>query len=278
VALDTTVLFGRITSAGLFDDAVAVACTSLKESALQLTAGSCVTGTNDAAKSYKLVSTAGKPSLYLSVYTAAATTQANFLYKGTVQIDGCSDLTTVGAGYAKATRSGSTFSVAFYASSDSGCTGSTTLTVTTITVDGVAVNSGTYYYGLSSAVKAYTAPTSFFVGVYNASTCAVATAYTGDQALTTTCDPQTDVTTKTKKLTFTFPGYTLKFGCGTSCATPCDAADVAVVINGASNCAAGTAAWYKVTTATQDVTDSDDAAGIMSFAMLALCALLALLF
>jgi len=274
-----TTLYGTVSSTFVLISKTGTSCTgTTSETGLQLVADTCVTGTVDATKSYKYVTATAKPSLYLSVYTAATLSQANFLYKGTLQIDTCKDLTTVSAGYAKVVRSSATFTVTFYAAADTSCGSTATLTATAITVDDVAVVSGSYYYALSAAVKAYTTPT-LHVSAYNSSTCTAATTLTSEQTVSTTCAVETADSTKYTKVAYAFPSYTLSYGCAATCVAPCDILTTAVIVNGACIANSGATAWYKVsTTALDPNADDSDASSILSFAALALCALFALLF
>jgi hypothetical protein len=208
---------------------------------------------------------------YLSVYTSATTLdQDTFLFKETVSST-CGAMTADGATYAKVgTGTNSGQKIEFFAAS--ACSTATS-TIDDITIDGDGVVNGDYYYALTTAAVTLTDPT-FYVATYSATGCSDDD-FVGEDEVTDTCAAQTTDSTAYAELVYTVDAYALTIGCADSgCSTTCDGSALAPVVNDDTDCVAGTDAWYKVSTSTLD----PDAASVLSFAAVALCALFALLF
>lgn len=212
----------------------------------------------------------------LAVYSSSTASQDTILFSATVT-DSCAVLTGINSALYVEIAAGtasSTFKISYGTSSSCGVGD----LADGLTVDGTAINDGDYYYAITTAATTLTDP-SFYVAKYTATGCSDDD-FDSEETIDNdaTCAAETTVTTEYASLTFTDGAFDLTWGCSDSaCSTSCDASAAAVVINDSTDCVAGSGgdAWYRVATSSQDPSSS---ASALSFALLALCALFALLF
>jgi len=132
-----------------------------------------------------------------------------------------------------------------------------------------------FYYALSSksaTTLSYTAATKLYVAYYSATGCADAD-FVGQDQLTigSACAALTSDSSKYGKIAFSWPTFTVNDYCTSTCSS-CDGS--ALTPTAASDCKTGTTYWYAISATAYSATSGS----ILSFAAVALCALIALLF